>query len=365
MSTHNKVLVGLSGGVDSSVAAHRLLELGYRVEALFMKNWDEDDEAGYCPAEQDLADAQTVAEQLGITLHKISFSTEYWDRVFAYFLAEYRAGRTPNPDVMCNKEIKFKAFLDYAIGLGADFIATGHYARVDHNEQGSRLLKGRDHTKDQSYFLHLLNQSQLARTLFPLGDLKKNQVRELARRLGFVTHDKKDSTGICFIGERKFKDFLQRFLPAQPGDIITDRGDVIGRHDGLMYHTIGQRQGLHIGGIKEGSGEAWYVADKDLVNNRLIVVQGASHPHLFNSSVVLNQLNWIPPSSPTGALRCQAKIRYRQDDQSCILEPMNEHQWRARFDEPQRAVAPGQSIVFYAEEECLGGGTIEYGTDNE
>ncbi len=362
---NKRVLVGLSGGVDSSVAAFLLLQQGYQVEALFMKNWDEDDEAGYCPAEQDLADAQSVADKLGIKLHKISFSTEYWDRVFEYFLAEYRAGRTPNPDVMCNKEIKFKAFLDYALDLGADFIATGHYARVEHSADRSRMLKGFDDNKDQTYFLYLLNQQQLSRALFPVGELEKTEVRRIAEQQGFVTHDKKDSTGICFIGERKFKDFLQRFIPAQPGDIVTSDGEVIGRHEGLMYHTIGQRQGLKIGGVKDSSGEAWYVADKDLANNRLIVVQGKQHPLLYRDTLVMNQLNWIPGGRPDVNRRYLAKIRYRQEDQPCTISSLQNDQWQVRFEQPQRAVAPGQAIVFYIDDECLGGGTIEYGFNHE
>ena len=353
-----RVVIGLSGGVDSAVAALRLLEQGYAVEALFMKNWDEDDQAGHCPAAEDLADAESVAQQLGIKLHRISFSTEYWDRVFAYFLAEYRAGRTPNPDVMCNKEIKFRAFLDYAVSLGADFIATGHYARIERNTHGLHLCKGRDPDKDQSYFLHLLDQSQLARSLFPLGDLHKSAVRSMAAAAGFQNHAKKDSTGICFIGERKFSEFLAQYLPAQPGDIVDLDGTVIGRHQGLMFHTQGQRQGLGIGGRHGDSGEPWYVVDKDLERNRLIVVQGKNHPAQFHPALRAETAHWIDATPPELPLRCQAKIRYRQADQACTVRSENDDTLDVTFDIPQRAITPGQAIVLYQNERCLGGATI-------
>lgn len=358
MSAGKRVVIGLSGGVDSAVAALRLLEQGYAVEALFMKNWDEDDQAGHCPAAEDLADAEAVAQQLGIKLHRISFSTEYWDRVFAYFLAEYRAGRTPNPDVMCNKEIKFRAFLDYAVSLGADWIATGHYARIERDSHGAHLCKGRDPEKDQSYFLHLLDQSQLARVLFPLGELHKTEVRQLAAAAGLQNHAKKDSTGICFIGERKFSEFLAQYLPAQPGDIVELDGTVIGQHQGLMFHTQGQRQGLGIGGRKGDSGEPWYVVDKDLKHNRLIVVQGKNHPAQFHPGLHADAVHWIAGTQPDFPLRCQAKIRYRQADQTCSVQRAADGTLQVRFDTPQRAISPGQAIVFYQQAQCLGGATI-------
>ncbi|MFA7386171.1 MAG: tRNA 2-thiouridine(34) synthase MnmA [Thiohalobacteraceae bacterium] len=358
MTAAGRVIVGLSGGVDSAVAALRLIEQGYRVEALFMKNWDEDDKTGHCPAAADLADAEAVAEQLGIPLHRISFSTEYWDRVFSYFLAEYRAGRTPNPDVMCNKEIKFRAFLDYALSLGADFIATGHYARIFRTANAIQLHKGCDPDKDQSYFLHLLNQTQLARTLFPLGELHKSTVRHLAQQAGFVNHAKKDSTGICFIGERKFNAFLAEYLPAQPGDIVGLDGTVLGRHRGLMFHTQGQRQGLGIGGRAGDSGAPWYVVDKDLNRNRLIVVQGRDHPALFRTALRAEAAHWIDTEPPALPLNCHAKIRYRQSDQACTVRREADGRLHVAFVSPQRAIAPGQAIVFYNGEHCLGGATI-------
>lgn len=353
-----RVIVGLSGGVDSAVAALRLLEQGYAVEALFMKNWDEDDQAGHCPAAEDLADAEAVAQRLGIKLHRISFATEYWDRVFAYFLAEYRAGRTPNPDVMCNKEIKFRAFLDYALSLGADFIATGHYARIERDTDGMHLYKGRDPDKDQSYFLHLLDQSQLARALFPLGELHKSEVRRMAAAAGFPNHAKKDSTGICFIGERRFNAFLAQYLPAQPGDIVALDGTVIGRHQGLMFHTQGQRQGLGIGGRSGDSGEPWYVVAKDIERNRLVVVQGKDHPALFRPALRTEAPHWIDATPPELPLHCQAKIRYRQSDQACTVQHEDGGTLHVSFDTPQRAITPGQAIVFYQGEHCLGGATI-------
>lgn len=359
-----RVIVGLSGGVDSAVAALQLLEQGYAVEALFMKNWDEDDVAGHCPAEQDLADARAVAQQLGIKLHRISFSTEYWDRVFAHFLAEYRAGRTPNPDVMCNKEIKFRAFLDYALSLGADFIATGHYARIECDEHGAYLCKGADPDKDQSYFLHLLDQSQLQRALFPLGELHKTEVRRIAEQARFPNHAKKDSTGICFIGERKFSDFLAQYLPAQRGEIVTSEDDVIGTHNGLMFHTLGQRQGLGIGGRADASGEPWYVAGKDLVRNRLTVVQGKNHPSLFHPALTAEQVHWINTTAPERPLRCTAKIRYRQADQACTVTTAADGNLRVDFDTPQRAITPGQALVLYQGERCLGGATIREASAN-
>lgn len=353
------VMVGLSGGVDSAVAAALLLDQGYRVEALFMKNWDEDDEPGHCPAEQDLADARAVAGLLGIKLHTVSFSSEYWDRVFACFLAEYRAGRTPNPDILCNQEIKFKAFLDYALSLGADTIATGHYARVAGEPGRRRLLKGRDANKDQSYFLYRLDQRALNHSLFPLGELEKPRVREIAEQRGFPNFSKKDSTGICFIGERKFRDFLARYLPGQPGDIVSVDGEFLGRHHGLMFHTIGQRQGLGIGGIRDNSGDPWYVVDKDLAGNRLVVAQGGSHPALFKTSLQAGDLHWISGQAPNTPLYCDARIRYRQSVQACALLSLDADVAEIAFDVAQRAVTPGQAVVLYRGEQCLGGGTIQ------
>lgn len=353
-----KVIVGLSGGVDSAVAAALLLEQGYRVEALFMKNWDEDDEEGHCPAEQDLADARAVAESLGIKLHSISFSAEYWDRVFEYFLAEYRAGRTPNPDILCNQEIKFRAFPDYALGLGAGWIATGHYARVEGPANQRLLLKGRDENKDQSYFLYRLNQKALSHALFPLGELLKPEVRSLAEAKGFPNFDKKDSTGICFIGERKFSEFLARYLPAQPGEIVSVEGETLGEHQGLMFHTIGQRQGLGIGGLPDSSGQPWYVAAKNMDTNQLVIAQGNHHPALFKPALQAGDLHWIAGQAPAVPLNCHARIRYRQSDQACEITALQDNLLQVEFSEPQRAVTPGQAIVFYDGELCLGGGTI-------
>ena len=353
-----KVIIGMSGGVDSSVAALLLLEQGYQVEGLFMKNWEEDDSEEYCTATEDLADAQSVSDTLGIKLHTVNFSAEYWDHVFEYFLEEYRSGRTPNPDIICNKEIKFKAFLDYAIGLGADFIATGHYARLDRSGPHIKMLKGMDDNKDQSYFLYTLQQHQLVKSLFPVGELEKPKVRALAEKAGLDTANKKDSTGICFIGERKFTEFLQRFLPAQPGEIITPEGDVIGKHQGLMYYTLGQRQGLGIGGLKTASDEPWFVVDKNLKTNQLIAGQGHNHPLLLKQQLEASQLHWVAGSAPSDNFSCKAKIRYRQQEQSCKVV-IKADTCTVCFDEPQRAITPGQSIVFYDNDICLGGGIID------
>ncbi len=355
-----KVICGMSGGVDSSVSAFILQQQGYQVEGLFMKNWEEDDDTDYCTAAADLADAQAVCDKLGIKLHKINFAAEYWDNVFEHFLAEYKAGRTPNPDILCNKEIKFKAFLEYAAeDLGADFIATGHYVRRPPLDQQPKLLRGLDSNKDQSYFLYTLSEQQVAQSLFPVGDIEKPIVRAIAEDLGLATAKKKDSTGICFIGERKFKDFLARYLPAQAGDIKTVDGQVIGRHDGLMYHTLGQRKGLGIGGVKGASENAWYVVEKDLVNNVLIVAQGQDNSALLSSGLIASQLHWVDRQPIREKLRCTVKTRYRQADIDCIIEPIDDETIRVIFDTPQIAVTPGQSAVFYLGEVCLGGGIIE------
>jgi tRNA-uridine 2-sulfurtransferase len=359
--SQTRVIVGMSGGVDSSVSAALLLEQGYQVEGLFMKNWDEDDGTEYCTAREDLADAQAVSDRLGIKLHTANFAAEYWDNVFEHFLEEYKAGRTPNPDILCNREIKFKAFLDYALMLGADLIATGHYTRRAERDGQTLLLRGLDANKDQSYFLHAVGGEQLARTLFPVGELEKPEVRRIAEKYQLATARKKDSTGICFIGERRFTDFLKQYLPAQPGEIETTDGQVIGRHHGLMYHTIGQRQGLGIGGLQGASDDPWYVLRKDLERNVLVVGQGNEHPWLFSSALACSNIYWVNPLDITEPMRLTAKVRYRQPDQACTLE-RTANGYRIRFDEPQRAVTPGQSIVLYQDDVCLGGGVIEQAT---
>jgi tRNA-specific 2-thiouridylase len=359
---NTRVIVGMSGGVDSSVAALLLLQQGYQVEGLFMKNWEEDDNTEYCTAKADLADAQAVSDRLGIRLHTANFAAEYWDGVFQHFLDEYQAGRTPNPDILCNREIKFKAFLEYALALGADFIATGHYVRRVQAHGQTFLLKGLDSSKDQSYFLSAVSESCLERSLFPVGDLEKTEVRAIATAAGLVTSAKKDSTGICFIGERKFKDFLQQYLPAQPGDIESVDAELLGRHQGLMYHTYGQRQGLGIGGLRNHNEDPWYVVGKDMDRNVLIVAQGNDHPALFSAGLIANQLAWINDQTPALPVTCTAKIRYRQQDQHCevtLPDPQDPQRVTVMFKSAQRAVTPGQAIVFYQGEICLGGAVIE------
>lgn len=360
--------MGMSGGVDSSVAAYLLLQQGFHVEAIFMKNWEEDDREDFCSAGEDLADAQAVCDQLNIKLRTVNFSTEYWDRVFKHFLNEYRAGRTPNPDVLCNKEIKFRAFLDYALSLGADCIATGHYARIMGTGKKLKLIKGRDINKDQSYFLYLLSNEQLAQALFPIGEMEKSEVRKIAVELALPVASKKDSTGICFIGERPFADFLKTYIDEKPGKIITVDGKIIGDHNGLTFFTHGQRQGLGIGGGQGDSNQPWYVVKKDLEKNQLIVAQGKDHPALFSDILYANQLHWISGASPAfdsaekdaglQAFTCTAKTRYRQPDQQCTVEPDKNGGVWVTFSQPQRAVTPGQSLVFYREDECIGGGII-------
>ncbi len=369
----NSIVVGLSGGVDSSVTALLLKQQGLGVSAIFMKNWNEDDNEDYCPAEEDFADAQSIAAELNIPFHGVNFAPEYWDTVFSYFLSEYKAGRTPNPDILCNKEIKFKVFLDYALAQGANKIATGHYARVKEEDGQFYLLKGKDNNKDQSYFLYTLGQYPLSKTLFPVGELEKSEVRHLAEKFHLATWDKKDSTGICFIGERDFSKFLSQYLPANPGEMATPEGEVVGQHQGLMYHTLGQRKGLGIGGrnsSKKNAGLPWFAAQKDLKRNRLIVVQGKDHPLLYSKKLTASKLHWVSGKAPCPPFRCMAKTRYRQPDQACIITKIqtesrittrdteNPSYCMVEFDSPQFAITPGQSIVFYQGEICLGGGVI-------
>jgi tRNA-specific 2-thiouridylase len=352
-----KIIVGLSGGVDSSVSALLLLEQGYNVEALFMKNWEEDDTNEHCSAEQDHSDAKKIADKLGIKLHTINFSSDYWDDVFENFLEEHKKGRTPNPDVLCNQKIKFKAFLDYAIYLGADKIATGHYARITNNNNSYQLKAGLDDNKDQSYFLYLLGQKQLSKSLFPLGDITKEEVRSIARENSLITANKKDSTGICFIGKRNFSEFLEKYLPKKQGNIVNNEGKFIKHHNGLAFYTIGQRKGLKIGGGFGDSEEPWFVADKKISSNELVVVQG-DHELLYHNYLEVSNEHWID-TIPKLPLKCTAKIRYRQKSQNCTIKLTNNGCLSVLFDNPQRAITPGQSVVFYDLNICIGGGIIE------
>jgi len=364
MSAHSnsstEIIVAMSGGVDSSVSAVLLHAAGHSIAGMFMKNWEEDDRHGACPAEADAADAQAVADLLGIELYRRNFAAEYWDYVFEDFLAEYRAGRTPNPDILCNREIKFKTFLEHASDLGAERIATGHYVRSDCRDGIHRLLRGRDPNKDQSYFLYTLGQQQLARTLFPVGELLKPAVREVAASTGLPVHDKKDSTGICFIGERDFRGFLSSYIPPHPGEIQTADGCVLGEHAGLMYYTLGQRQGLGIGGVQGFADEPWYVLHKDMATNVLYVGQGHEHPWLFSRRLRARQLSWVSGSPPAADSRLSAKVRYRQQDQDCVVTACDRDELQLEFAQPQRAVTAGQSVVLYDGASCLGGGIIEW-----
>ncbi|RGD75665.1 tRNA 2-thiouridine(34) synthase MnmA [Anaerofustis stercorihominis] len=349
----------MSGGVDSTVSAYLLKKQGYDVIGLFMKNWDETDENGECTAEEDYDDARAVCLKLNIPCYTVNFTKEYWDNVFTYFLDEYKKGRTPNPDVLCNKEIKFKCFLDYAINvLNADYIATGHYAKVEHTKEGTRLLKAKDQHKDQTYFLSLLKEKQLERVIFPLADVEKGEVREIAEREGFRNAKKKDSTGICFIGERNFTRFLQNYLPNQPGDMIDmDTGEKKGEHIGLMYYTLGQRRGLGVGGC--GSGERWYVADKDLDKNILYIVQGDKNPKLYKNGFIATDVNMISGHYPSDKFKCEMRFRHLQPLKKVTVEVIDESTARVIFDEEQSGVTPGQIAVFYDGDVCLGGGTID------
>lgn len=350
-----RVVVGMSGGVDSSVAALLLKQQGYDVIGIFMKNWDDTDDTGFCTATEDYNDVIRVCNQIGIPYYAVNFEKQYWDKVFTYFLEEYKAGRTPNPDVMCNKEIKFKAFLEHAVNLGADYLATGHYAQVEYRDGEYKMLRGKDENKDQTYFLNQLNQEQLSKVMFPIGNLDKPRVREIAKEANLATATKKDSTGICFIGERNFKEFLGQYLPAQPGNMETMDGEVKGKHEGLMYHTIGQRHGLGIG----GSGEPWFAIGKDLKRNILYVGQGFHNEMLYSHSIIADNVSWVSNREKPAEFTCTAKFRYRQEDNKVTVQLLDDNKVKVIFDEPLRAVTPGQAVVFYNGDECLGGGTID------
>ncbi len=353
-----RIIVGISGGVDSSVTAYLLKEAGYNVQGVFMKNWEETYSPGYCTAEDDVFDAKDVCETIGIPLHTVNFAQQYQEKVFKHFLAEYQAGRTPNPDVLCNREIKFSEFVQFANKLGCDYVATGHYCRRINIGSQATLMRAHDQNKDQTYFLNAISQQQLQLALFPIGNLEKPKVREIAEQADLITYDKKDSTGICFIGERNFREFLSHYLPAQPGKVVTLQGEVIGEHTGLMYYTIGQRQGLGIGGLQNYDDRPWFVAEKDLSKNELIVVQGTDNPALFKPTLIAEQLNWLR-EKPLDGQRLTAKTRYRQADQACTIRYLDNHTVQVTFDEPQRALTLGQYVVFYNDNECLGGGVIE------
>ncbi|UFT97875.1 tRNA 2-thiouridine(34) synthase MnmA [Radiobacillus kanasensis] len=356
-----RVVVGMSGGVDSSVAALLLKQQGYDVVGIFMKNWDDTDENGVCTATEDFNDVVRVCNQLDIPYYSVNFEKQYWDKVFTYFLEEYKAGRTPNPDVMCNKEIKFKAFMEHAMSLGADYLATGHYAQVRRAGDQVQLLRGNDDNKDQTYFLNQLSQSVLSKVMFPLGHLPKSEVRRIAKEHNLATATKKDSTGICFIGERNFKEFLSEYLPAQPGKMVTLHGEEKGSHDGLMYYTIGQRQGLGIG----GAGDPWFVVGKNLEDNVLYVEQGSETDYLYSDALMASDLSWVNEQPLTEPLECTAKFRYRQTDSKVTVTPLEDGKVKVDFHDPQRAVTPGQAVVFYQDEVCLGGGTIDEILKNE
>ena len=372
MQSKSKVVVGLSGGVDSAVAAYLLKKEGHEVHAIFMKNWEDDDNDTYCSSNEDFVDAVAVADVLGIEIEHVNFSADYKDRVFAEFLKEYKAGRTPNPDILCNAEIKFKAFLDHAMRLGAEKIATGHYARVLETPNGYKLLKGLDADKDQSYFLHRLNQAQLSKTLFPVGEMKKTDLRALAQSIGLPNAKKKDSTGICFIGERPFRAFLNQYIASKPGPIKNELNQTIGQHVGLSFYTLGQRQGLGIGGVKESHRlataapkkddhhEPWFVAFKDMKRNTLRAVQGHDHPALLSDALTAQDLSWTSGEEVPNFSGCAitAKTRYRQVDASCSVQSVSKQVLSLSFDQPQWAVTPGQSVVLYNGDECLGGGVI-------
>ena len=355
----DKIIVGLSGGVDSSVAALLLKEQGYNIEGLFMKNWDETSDEGRCLWEDDVEDALHVCEKLNIPINTIDLSEEYWSNVFEQFLNDYQSGHTPNPDILCNQEIKFKAFLDHALEFGASKIATGHYARVGSAKCGYELLKGIDNNKDQSYFLCRLNQKQLEHTLFPVGNSKKEEVRSLAKKAGFATHDKKDSTGICFVGEQPFREFLSRYIPMKKGEIKTPEGKTIGEHEGVHLYTLGQRQGLGIGGVRDASDEPWYVVAKDVENNILIAAQGIDHPLLQSYSLIASDVHWVAGHAPNLPISCAAKTRYRQPDQACHVQEADQDRISVTFEAPQRAVTPGQFVVIYQGDRCIGSGVIE------
>ncbi len=352
-----QVTVGMSGGVDSSVAALLLQQQNYAVQGVFMQNWEESSAEAFCSASQDLQDAQAICERLQISFHTVRFAEEYWDRVFQHFLNEYAAGRTPNPDILCNQEIKFKAFLAYALAQGADYIATGHYARIHVAHGIYYLLKASDLSKDQSYFLYTLQQAQLARSLFPLGNLTKSKVRQMARAAGFINHAKKDSTGICFIGERKFRNFLNEYLLARPGNIEGPDGEILGKHQGLMFYTLGQRQGIGIGGRRHAQNAPWYVIAKDTARNVLVVAQDHDHPQLLQSYLRCHDVHWVAGHPPKFPVHCAAKTRYRQTEANCIVRETQDG-CEVEFTEPQWAITPGQSVVFYQADICLGGGVI-------